>query len=211
MVATFDKDEDSGGWRKAVIYIDNVKKCGRILLRKNGLPEREPESGDISKCRGFIARLASQEYFDRRNCGDDSHGNDACSSGTWDNSKIKADCSGDGVTFTQYATEDESPWNMDGVDAPTFSRPLSTRRSNYVSYRTRYNVRGEQYKGISMRSRDGWGVGPDCVKKPDTYGGTCKNKDVNTNQYGEVICGSSGRVRRDGQGQSGWRARMERR
>jgi hypothetical protein len=183
----------SHGWILSVVYIDGVTKCGYI--KPHVLPTRRPRSGEIRSCRKYKHPLKNQSYIDERNCGD-INGVDACKSGTYQ-SPVTESCSTNGIVYTQYATRGKSPWNMHGVQTEAFSRPLSAAKNDTLSYRAIINV-GEKQKAAVVRSQVGWGVtSSNCIPRKHRFGGTCKDRNRDTDEHGLTVCGRSKVVRED--------------
>lgn len=181
------------GWILAVVTIDNLVTCGYI--RPKVLPKRKPPSGSISDCKEYRPIMINRELIEDPNCGD-INGNDSCKSGTW-YSPVSENCSSEGVVYRRFATKKPSPWNLRGVSTPAFSKPLSATENKSVSYRGELSIPGDTRKAISVRTEDGWGVMPsDCVEQKYRYGGTCKDRERNKNELGDIVCGSASRVRR---------------
>jgi hypothetical protein len=189
---TIDDGYPRFGWIYAAVYIDGVTKCAYI--KPDVLPEREPARGVITACRKYLNDIRSRRYIQKPNCGD-INGVDACIDGVWD-ADVSPGCKSNGIAFAQFATRKKSPWNVFGVKAPTFSRPISEKEHDKANYRGLLAVPGEHRRAITVRTSSGWGVMPsNCVK--EQYGGTCKNKRKTKDEHGNTVCGSSDKVKED--------------
>lgn len=187
-----DKGYPRYGWIYSVVYIDGVTKCGYI--RPKILPTRKPAKDAISACRKYLKPIRDGSYLKDINCGE-INGVDACESGTFF-SPVSENCSSDGIVYKQAATGPKSPWNVFGVKAPRFSRPLTRDKNTSLSFRTGFEIPRQKNDPISVRSDDGWALAPpNCVEKEHRFGGTCKGPSKD--ERGNVVCGKADPVRKD--------------
>jgi hypothetical protein len=158
----------------------------------------------IRACRGYLNEIRGFTFITRPNCGF-IEGIDACKDGTY-YSPVKENCRSKGIAYAQFATKVKSPWNVYGVKAPAFSRPISARQNTSVNYRAEYDVPGQKHTAQPVRTPDGWGILPaGCVAPQDTFGGNCKNDNQTENEHGHTVCGSADDVREDARK---WRKRF---
>lgn len=191
---TVDDGYPRFGWIYSAVYVDGVTKCGYIL--KDTLPEREPPTGAITACRSYRKPIRNFRFITRPNCGF-INTVDSCEDGTYE-SPVSSKCSSGGIAYAQFASYVKSPWNVYGVKAPRFSRPLSDTQHQSVNYRAEFDVPGQRKTAQAVRTSDGWGaLPPGCVKPKHTFGGNCKYNSRDEDQHGNKVCGNAKEVKKD--------------